>query len=63
MVDYVINDVLCTAFSNLSYIKAMEDITGFSMGDCLSLPGLGWNCVNSLRTEEYEPIFTTLTNT
>ena len=40
--DYVKNDVLCTAFSYARYSKAFEDITGFSMKDCLSLPGLGW---------------------
>ena len=28
------------------------------MKDCLSLPGLGWKYFNSLRTEEYEPIYT-----
>ena len=39
--DYVKNDVLCTAFSYARYCKAMEDIAGFSMKDCLSLPGLG----------------------
>ena len=36
----------------------MEEITGFSMKDCLSLPGLGWKYFNSLRTEEHEPIYT-----
>ena len=36
----------------------MEEITGFSMKDCLSLPGLGWKFFNSLRTEEDEPIYT-----
>ena len=36
----------------------MEDITGFSLKDCLSLPGLGWKYFNSLRNEEYEPIYT-----
>ena len=36
----------------------MEDITGFSMKDCLSLPGLGWKYFNSLRTEDDEPIYT-----
>ena len=36
------NDVLCTVFSYAGYIKAMEEITRFSMKDCLSLPGLGW---------------------
>ena len=48
---YVKNDVLCTAFSYARYIKAMEEITGSSMKDCLSLPGLGWKYFNSLRTE------------
>ena len=56
--DYVKNDVLCTAFSYARYSKAMEEITGFSMKDCLSLPGLGWKYFNSLRTEEDEPIYT-----
>ena len=36
----------------------MEEITGFSMKDCLSLPGLGWKYFNSLKTEEDEPIYT-----
>ena len=54
---YVKNDVLCTAYSYARYIKAMEEITGFSMKDCLSLPGLGWKFFNSLRTEEDEPIY------
>ena len=35
----------------------MEEITGFSMKDCLSLPGLGRKYFNSLRTEEDEPIY------
>ena len=35
----------------------MEDTTGFSMKDCLSLPGLGWNYFNSLRTEKDEPFY------
>ena len=34
-VDYVKNDVLCTAFSYARYSKAMEEITGFSKKDCL----------------------------
>ena len=55
---YVKNDVLCTAYSHARYIKDMEEITGFSMKDCLSLPGLGWKYFNSLRTEEDEPIYT-----
>ena len=36
----------------------MEEITGFGMKDCLSIPGLGWKYFNSLRTEEDEPINT-----
>ena len=36
---YVKNDVLCIAFSYARYKKVMEEITGFSMKDCLSLPG------------------------
>ena len=55
---YVKNDVLCTAYSYARYIKNMEKITGFSMKDCLSLPGLGWKYFNILRTEEDEPIYT-----
>ena len=55
---YLKNDVLCTAYSYARYIGAMKEITGFSMKDCLSLPGLGGKYFNSLRTEEDEPIFT-----
>ena len=36
----------------------MQEVTGFSMKDFLSFPGLGWNYFNSLRTEEDEPIYT-----
>ena len=53
---YVKNDVLCTAFSYGRYCKATEEITGFSMKDCLSTPGLGWKYLNSLRDENDEPI-------
>ena len=38
---YVKQHVFCTAFSYARYSKAMEEITGFSMKDCLSLPVLG----------------------
>ena len=55
---YVKNDVLCTAFSYARYIKATQEITGFSIKECLSLPGLGLKYFNSLRTEENEPIYT-----
>ena len=52
------NDVLCIAFSYARYIKAMEEITGFSMKDCLSAPGLGWKFFISMRDEKDEPIYT-----
>ena len=55
---YVKNDVLITASSYARYNKAMEDITGFSKKDCLSLPGVGWKYFNSLRIEEDEPLYT-----
>ena len=38
-VEYVENDVICTAFSYARYSKAMADITGLSLKNCLSLPG------------------------
>ena len=36
----------------------MEEITEFSMKDCLSLPGLGLRYFNSLRSEQDEAIYT-----
>ena len=39
---YVKQDVLRTAFSYARCSKTTEDITGFSMKDCLSLLGLEW---------------------
>ena len=36
----------------------MEEITGFSIRDCLSLPGLGSKKFISLRTDQEEPIYT-----
>ena len=56
--NYVKNDILCTVCSYSRYCRAMEEITGFSMKDCLSNPGLGWKHFISLRTEENEHIFT-----
>ena len=50
--------VLCTSSSYARYTKAMEKITGFGMKDFFSLPGLGWNYFNSLRTKQDEPIYT-----
>ena len=54
--DYVKQNVLCTAFSYARYCKTMEERTGLSMKGSLSAPGLGWKYLNSLRTEEDEPI-------
>ena len=56
--DYVKNDVLCTAFSYARYSKGMEEITGFGMKNSLTLPSLGWKYFNSLREEGDEPIYT-----
>ena len=55
---YVKNDVLCTAYCYARYTKSIQEITGFSMKDCLSLPGLGLKYFNSLRAQEDEPIYT-----
>ena len=55
---YFKNDVLCTAFSYARYCEAIEELTRFSMEDCLSAPGLGWKCFNSTRDENDEPIYT-----
>ena len=55
---YVKQDVLCTAYSYSRNIKMMRKITGFSMRNCSSLPGLGWDNFRSLRTEEDEPTYT-----
>ena len=55
--DYGKNDVLCTRSCFAGYSNAMEEFTGFSMKDCLSLPRLGWKSFKSLRTEEDEPIY------
>ena len=55
---YVENEIFGTAFCYARYSKAAEKITGFSMKDCLSLPGLGFKYFNTLRKEEDEPIYT-----
>ena len=36
----------------------MQEITNFSIKDCLSLPRPGWKYFISLRTEEDEPMYT-----
>ena len=53
---YVKNDVLYTDFFYARYCKAMEEITRFSMKDCLSAPGLGWKCFKSMSDENEEHI-------
>ena len=58
--DYVKIGVLCTFFSYA--LKAMEEITGFGMKDCLSLPSLGWKYFFSLRTEEDDSKIPIMTN-
>ena len=55
---YVKLDVLSTSYCYARYIKCMEELTRFSMNDCLSLPGLGLKYFNSLGTEQDEPIYT-----
>ena len=56
-IDYVKNDFLCTACSYAGYLKAMEDLTGFDMKDCLSLSGLRWTYFSSLRTDTDEAVY------
>ena len=55
---YVKMDVLSTSYCYARYCGATHEITGFSMKDCLGLPGLGFKYFNSLRTEQDEPIYT-----
>ena len=55
---YVKMDVLSTSYCYARYSKAMQEITGCSMIDCLSLPSLGFNYFNSLRTDQDELIYT-----
>ena len=55
---FVKMNVLSTSFCYARYSKAMQEITRFSMKDCLSLPGLGFKYFNSLRTDQDELIYT-----
>ena len=55
---YVKMDVLSTSYCYARYSKAMQEFTGFSKEDCLSLPGLGFKYFNSLGTDKDEPIYT-----
>ena len=53
---YPKNDVFLTAFSYTRYSKGMEELTGFGMKNCLTLPSLANKNFNSLRDENDEPI-------
>ena len=55
---YVKMHVLSTSYCYARCSKAMQEITGFSMKDCLSLPGLGFKYFNSLRTDQDQIIYT-----
>ena len=55
---YLKNDVLSTVFSYARYSKRMEELTGFGMKNCLTLPSLANEYFNSLRDESDEPIYT-----
>ena len=55
---YVKMDVLSTSYCYARYCGSMVELSGFSMKDCLSLPGLGFKYFNSLRTDQDEPMFT-----
>ena len=49
---YLKNVVLSTAFSYARYAKGMEELTGFSMKNGLTLPSLANKYFNSLRDEK-----------
>ena len=55
---YLKNDVLSTAFSYARSSKVLEEPTGFGMKKSLILPSLANKHFNSLRNENYEPIYT-----
>ena len=55
---YVRNDVLSTAFCYTRYTMGIEELNGFGMKNCLTLPSLANKFFNSLRDENDEPIYT-----
>ena len=55
---YLKNDVLSTTFSYARYSKGMEELTGFEVQNCLTLPSLANKYFNSLWDESDEPIYT-----
>ena len=56
--DYVEQDVLCTALGSAKLCKAMKKITGLSVEDSLSAPCLERKYFISMRDESDEPIYT-----
>ena len=55
---YVKNDVLSTAFCYASYIRGLEELTGFSMTNSLTFPSVANKYFISLRDENDAPIYT-----
>ena len=55
---YVKMDVLSVSYCYARYCGSTVELSGFSMKDCLSLPGLGFKYFNSLITDQDEPIYT-----
>ena len=55
---YVKNDSLCTDFAYARYSRGMEELTGFSRKNNLTLPLLAWKFLNSWRDESDELIYT-----
>ena len=49
---------MCRTFSYARFSKAMEDISGFGMKDCLSLLELGCKYFKSIRNENHDHFYT-----
>ena len=56
--NFVKQDVFCTAFSYARYCETMVENTGLPMKDGSSAPGLGWKYFRSVKTEEDDTIYT-----
>ena len=56
--EFVKNEVMCTATCYPSYSKGMGKFTGFGMKNSSTLPSLGWKYFNNLRDENDEPTYT-----
>ena len=57
-IEYLKNDVLCTAFGLAIYSKKMEMITGSGTKNSLSLPSIGWNFLNSIGEQCVQTFYT-----